>query len=230
MAGLSIATAAQAAVFQLDFDNSMTNPTQSGWEAFTDTSDPNNKSVNYSGYPDLATGDITIATSGVLYTRAYDNSSTVDDFPGTTLDALYSDLILRNNTSGTLDISIAGLTTGDYRITTHHLISANNLADVSAFDLLVQDADSAAFSQVVGNYEMGRGVDGSYFAPTIVTFDVTSNGTDPIVVRLAPTSLGPGGTLNWVGINGLEIAVIPEPSSLALLGIIGLIFRRRRNR
>ena len=216
-------------LFQLDFDNSSPaapGNTQTGWEAFSDGGDANNKSESYSGYTGLASGDITITTSGVSFTRNHNNGGgAAPDFPGTDLDRVYNDLILRNDVGNPLDITIEGLLAGTYQITTHHLVSAGETATTATFDLLVQDADSAAFSQDVGNFSMSRSFDGP---TTLPVFNVTSNGTDPIVLRLVGTGFTTGGTLNWAGINGLEIELVPEPGSLALLGLGGLLVARRR--
>jgi VCBS repeat-containing protein/autotransporter-associated beta strand protein len=134
-------------LFQLDFDNNITDPTQAGWESFSKSGDANNKSVSYSGYTGLASGDITITTSGVEFTRNYDNGgSAAPDFPGTDFDNLYNDLILRNDLDNPLDITISGLAAGTYQITTHHHLFANADSDVSEFDLLVQDATAATAS------------------------------------------------------------------------------------
>ena len=202
--------------FQLDFDNGSPVPpgnTQSGWEAFSETADSNNKTLRYPGYPALAAGDITITTSGVEFTRNYNNGgSAAPDFPGTDLDRVYNDMILVNNVNDTFDISIGGLNAGTYQITTHHLTEGISFpSGKSKFDLLVTDADSPAFSQDEGNFTMGAG-DGTTFAsPTVATFSVTSNGTDPVVLRFVMTEEAAGGGQGaWVGLNGLE--VVPGPS------------------
>ena len=201
---LLVAPARGTDLLQVDFDNAIADPTQAGWEAFSDTGDANNKSVSYSGYTDLATSDITITTSGVEFTRNYNNGGgAAPDFPGTDLDKVANDLILRNDTGSPLDITIEGLSAGVFQITTHHLVGSDGPA-TSEFDLLVQDADSSDFAQTVGNFAMGKSSEGL----TSPDFLVTSNGVDPVVLRLSGTFVNPaGGTLNWIGINGLEVTV-----------------------
>jgi hypothetical protein len=220
-------------LFQLDFDNSDgTTATESSWEAFTESADTNNKSLGYSGYTGLASGDISITTSGVEFTRDYNNSGgSPPAFWPDDLDDVYNDLILRNDGGSTLNVQIGGLLAGTYQITTHHLVGGGSASVVTSFDLDVTDADSPSFSQNVGTFSMGKADTTSFFAPTAAVFDVTSNGVDPITLRLSVDVLGPGGTGNWMGINGLEI-LVPEPSSLALLGlgVVGLIGFTRRKR
>lgn len=217
LTSLSTATLTLGATLQLDFKN--TGPTQAGWQAFTKDADPNNKSEPYSG--------ITVTTSGVEFTRNYNNGGgAVPDFPGTDLDDMHYDLILRNDGGSPLSIAIAGLAAGDYQFTTHHLVAAGATATVTSFRLDVDDADSVGFSQSVGTFSMGK----SAVGPTTPVFTVSSNGVDPVTLRLTVDVLGPGGTGNWMGINGLEIGDrIPEPSS-GLLGLVAasLMLRRRR--
>jgi hypothetical protein len=197
--------------------------TQAGWETINGTGGP---SGTFSGYTDLAAGDITVSLANIAYNRTYANGSTAD-FPGTDLDAMYNDLLFRNNDSATVDVTISGLQADTYRITTHHLNAPNT---PTQFDLIKTDSTGTS---TVGNYAMGLG-NASTFNPTVVSFEVESNGADPIVLKLDATVLGTGGnTGGWFGYNGLEIDVVPEPGSLALLGVglFGLIgFGRRRKR
>lgn len=209
--------------FQLDFDQSVPAPpdnTQSGWEAFSDTAEANNKSVSYSGYTDLASGDITITTSGVQFTRNYNNAdNAAPDFPETDLDRVYNDLILRD-TAGTLDITVEGLNAGTYQFTTHHLTQGIESSVPSTFSLSVQDADSPAFGQDVGTFSMGKGNNAPlYFAPTVAVFDVTSNGVDPVIVRITTGTFADGGGQGaWIGINGLVISPPAPPFRLDFNG------------
>lgn len=219
-------TAMAASVFQLDFINTVpAGNIQPGWEAFTKSADANNKTVSYADYSGLATGNLSITTSGVQFARNINNGSAHIDLPGAALNAMYNDLILRNS-AGTIDITVAGLKAGTYEFRTHHLTVGPSTSTGEPFTLLVQDSNNAAFGTNVGTFNMGKG-DTTHFAPLATSFMVTSNGADPVIVRMDIPQPAGGGQGAWVGINGLEI--IPEPST-ALLGALGMLALLRRRR
>jgi len=197
---------------------------QSDWEtigAGAPISSPGDQMEVFSGYTDLSAGNITVTVENLEFNRRYDNGGANDDLFGTDLDAMYGDMLLRNDGDATLDVTISGLQAGTFQITTYHLQQVNT---PSLFDLIVTD-DSGTAS--VGNFAMGQGDTASIFNPTIITFDVVSNGTDDIILQMDETTAGTGGnTGGWLGMNGMQI--IPEPSSLALLGLGGLLLLRRR--
>ncbi len=107
--------------------------------------------------------------------------------------------------------------------------------DDSTFDLLAQDADNPSFARNFGNFDLGAGNETTADFTTAV-FNVTSNGSDDVLLRLDPTSIANAGALSdWVGINGLKIQAtpmsdpIPEPTSQALLATrLGVLGLRRR--
>jgi hypothetical protein len=207
-----------ATLFQLDFDD--TAGTLAGWESFGALNGTN----NFSGYTGLASGDITIATSGTEFLRS-DNSVV-----GSASNAMLNDLHLANNVPGGpytdhMVVTVSGLAPGTYLLTTYHIIPTTNSINFPEFDFQIEDSNSTgAFDRTVGSYQMGN-------ASTITQVDTsfTITGTDDMRFRLFTTNVTNGGSSNWTGINGMEIT-IPEPSSSALigLGVLGIMMRRRR--
>ncbi len=219
-------TAMAATVLQIDF--SADAGTQSGWEGLGGTADGTSQSGTFAGYTDLSAGDVTVSLTGLEFNRGYDNGTGAGtDFPGTLLDALYSDLLFRNDNGSAINVTISGLKAGTFQVTTHHLIRTPG---PGTFILDVQDADSPSFGQSVGTFTQGTGVSAVSFDPNVITFDVVSNGTDNVVVRMTQGTPSSGGnTGGWFGYNGMEIAPVPEPS-IALLGALGLLALLRRRR
>lgn len=204
----------------IDFNDKDEENTQSGWEAFSSVTDTNNKTVNYSGYDDLAGAgnDVSVTTAGVEFSR--DGGT-----PTHSLDDMLRDLVLRNDASSTITITIGSLLAGDYTVTTyHHVEEAGGGSARTSFDLAVQDGDSAAFGQAEGTHTMG-----SNDTPTIDMFTINSNGSDDVILRLTQNTSGGSGGQDWWGINGFEIEAIPAPAALpAGLVLLGFVAMRRR--
>ena len=220
-----IPAGAQASPLQIDF--SADAGTQAGWEGLGGTADASSKNGTFTGYTELAAGNITVALTGLEFNRTFTNGGSGVDFPGTDLDAMYGDMLFRNDNSTTVNVTITGLLAGTYTMTVHSLINTPN---PGKFDLNVQDADSPLFSQSVVDDEVQGTGTASTFNPNVIEFEVVSNGTDPVILQMAQGTVATSGgtTGGWFGYSGLEIEVVPEPSSLALLAMGGLMIARRR--
>lgn len=220
----SIPTAQATTLLQIDF--SADSGTQTDWEGLGGTADVSSANGIFAGYTGLSAGNITVNVTGLEFNRRSDNTNFDTDYLGTTLDDMYNDMIFRNDNSTTVDITISGLLAGTYQVTTHHLV---NTPGPGTYLLDVQDADSASFSQSVegGAITQGTG-NGSSFNPNVLNFDVVSNGTDDIILRMTQGTPTSGGTTGgWFGFNGMEIT-IPEPSTTVLGAVGGLLLLRRR--
>jgi hypothetical protein len=203
------AAGTKAQPLKIDFNDKDAEITQSGWVAFSSTTDPNNKTLTFGGYDDLAGpgNDVSVTSAGIEYSRdagAPDPASGIDD--------MHRDLIFRNDATTPITLTIGGLLAGNYELRTHHHVeSAGGGSLRSSFTLDVQDSDSPAFGQTVGTITMG----GEGSPADSGVFVVTSNGTDDVVLRFTATNIAGVGGQDWWGINGLEITATnssPTPS------------------
>ena len=206
-------TGVGAQTLKVDFNDKAAEITQSGWEAFSSTTDPNNKTQNYSGYDDLAGAgnDVSITSGGIEFSRDAGLPS------GTGSDDMSRDLVFRNDADAVITITIEGLLAGNYELRTHHHVeSAGGGPERTTFVLDVEDANSVGFGQAVGSFMMG----GNGTPTDSGGFVVTANGSDAVVLRLTATNIPGGGGRDWWGINGLEIATVSSspPVDITLSG------------
>ena len=197
-ASASLIGSSSAALLQVDFNDKAAEITPSGWEAFSSTTDPNNKTQAFSGYDDLAGigNDVSITSAGIEFSRDAGLPS------GTGLDDMFRDLVFRNDDGNVITVTISGLLAGTYEMRTyHHVEAASGGSERTSFDLDVEDADSPSFGQAVGNFTMG----GEGVPTDSGVFTISSNGTDDVVLRFTQTASGGLGGRDWWGINGLEL-------------------------
>lgn len=123
----------------------------------------------------------------------------------------------------TLSVIVSGLPDGSYIWSSMH----HDTSDQTGIsDYVFTDAGGSSSGQI----NVSSGNDGD--TPTIFTTTFTSTGGGPITLAMVPTNTGENPSANSLGfglINSLAISVVPEPASLALLGIgfAGLALRRR---
>ena len=119
---------------------------------------------------------------------------------------------------------------GEYQFNTYHHDwnvggSANNI-----FDILVTDAVGADQLLIDDGTFVNAGVD------TGQQFLVESNGMDDILLRIIEDSSTNRTRFNGLSITTLELAVVPEPASVAIWTLLGLglasfgYFRFRRTK
>jgi hypothetical protein len=133
---------------------------------------------------------------------------------------------------GFITFDIAGLAAGDYLFTSWHHDHGNQTGEM---DIEVSTDGGSTFDVVGDDFGIVDSVvDGNVGAPNPFTFGFTAGG-DSVQIRYTNVS-GSESTNDFVIINGFSVEVIPEPASLALLGLLavslsnrgGLLIAKRR--
>ena len=127
----------------------------------------------------------------------------------------------------TLAIDGGGIGSSAYDFTSWHHDHENQ---TGVMDIEVSVDGGQSFTQVVNDLDIVDGsTDGHTGAPNPVTFGFVSNGTDDVYIRFTnDQTAGTNSGNSFVLINGFQLDLVPEPSSLALLGLGGLLIVRRR--
>lgn len=250
VAGLTIGSAVQAApILSVDFqpspDATATPPgiTQTGFVPFDAAGA--NPSASYS-VAEVASGEITIslvATSAGAATPAKSRSdqgsyvANLGDSETFTYGNLFIDLYsdFSNVTDTATNSRIANLTLSGLDANTQYDVQIwsidvrwNSDGVYKWWDLTHYDAEDPNSDSVL------LGAINNKVTPT--SAELTSNDAFSIIVRLTSNADGelifsqtaPGG--GGGSLNGLTISLIPEPASLGLLGLSGLILCHRRRR
>ncbi|MEO0476420.1 MAG: LamG domain-containing protein [Planctomycetota bacterium] len=142
---------------------------------------------------------------------------------------MWNDFLFSNDGStGTtkgLEVTVDGLdANADYTVTIW-AFDASSTGPVRSADWSVESGDSATLAFDANG--TGPGLPTDLTSNYTITLNATSNASGEIVLTGLPSAAGSSNNHD-VFINGLEIALVPEPSSLALLGLGGLALLRRR--
>jgi hypothetical protein len=134
-----------------------------------------------------------------------------------------------------MTLTIGGLAAGNYELTSFHHDTEHCHGP---FAVWVSTDGGASFTQLADGLmtdstEGGTPDSGAIVAgPDVYTLASTyhvpfmANGTDDVVLRYAPYSDAAGVHRQIWGMNGFEL--VPEPATIALLGLGALALRRRR--
>ncbi|MCP5536459.1 MAG: PEP-CTERM sorting domain-containing protein [Akkermansiaceae bacterium] len=221
------ATAQAAVVFQVDIH--MTGGTsqelQSGWTAW----DVDKVTTNNSISTTLSGIGVSITSNGGGYVTARGGTTEDRDgeITGTSWDDVVEDFAVARAGNGSATLSLTGLdNTKTYSLTIYnndcYEISGNpgfaggTLTPTITTGAIVGVADAGTIT----NVREGARTDGD-FDNQFISFTPDSGGNADILITSSS---------NFVLFSGMQLDVVPEPSSAALLGLGGLalIFRRRK--
>ena len=205
-----LAVACQAEpILRLDFAAVATDPVQAGFTAHVGGSN-----ATYS----TTAGDVTLTLTD--FSSAGIFRPGVSDSGDFTYGALYCNSLFSNEPKATVTLSGPG-------------IDANKAYYIRIFSY---DYNPSGGGTRTVTYDVEGDTTGS-FDPTSITFDrtavPTSNYQYSALGTLTPSAAGElsfslSGPAAAVRLNALELQVIPEPGTLALFGLAGLLLLKRR--
>ncbi len=111
--------------------------------------------------------------------------------------------------NGSQYLTVSNAPAGTWQFATYH----GQEWGAATYDILVD-----------GVLTVDEHVTGTGDAPSEALFSIVSNGVDDIIIEIAAGSTGNGYTF----INGFSTDLVPEPATMALLGLGGLLLRRRK--
>lgn len=179
------------------------------------------RGAGYDGNWDNAAGDLDLVTDFIgIDTRTGNGGN--GDWDGTTGVPTY------------MTVTLGGLPADDYVWTSFHHDTENVHGD---FSVEISTDGGASFTQlsdgVMTDSTPGGNPDSlatevgpdAYTLSSVYTASFSANGTDDVVLRFAPYSGIAVHRQIW-GINGFEL--VPEPTTMLLLGLGGIAVARRR--
>jgi hypothetical protein len=164
-------------------------------------------------------GSATVGTIAVTLASGTSSSARTDRAP-LSGDDLLDDLIFAQD-SAALTFTFTGLQAGtSYRFTVYSADKSTPTSnDISAFYL------GSSTTPFLSGVKVVNEENGSAAAKYSGTF--TAATSDPVIITSKTIS---GVTPLYTVVNGFELSVVPEPGSLALLGLGALVLLRQRRR
>ncbi len=175
--------------FDVDGVESPAEETQPGFVRMTEAGMVGETGETGNFLPSGSLNGVTVTASGGQAWRDRGVPPNVQTVPSVLRDLIFLD----GAPGGRMQVEIAGLPAGEYRLTTYHhdwFVWSNN----NRFDLLVDDAVGTGRTAIANaTFDATEEYAGE-------TFDVTSNGSTPIIVYMEKVS-----GANGVRFNGIEI-------------------------
>lgn len=230
-AGLAAPTYAALLVDINSSHGGSTSSTAAGWTgwdpagATTTIGAANFSSTFAAGFATDGTVDVNLSTTSDTYSRNYGIDFVTGSFSAETPAELWQDQYFHNVAAGApLTLTLDDLQAGDYAFTLYSYMDDLHAQDMATTDIFVNGVDSGIDAASYG--DVSGSIAASFLEANVATVQFTvANDNDSVTISYEnPTDI-------VFGLNGFQLAAIPEPSSAALIigfGALAMLVRRPR--